>query len=368
MREELAGLVEMSNRYGSDPRYVLAGGGNTSYKTDDILYVKGSGTSLATIAAPDFVSMDRSALEAMLEKEYPDTDDEREAAALADLMAARLAENAEKRPSVETLLHNLFPQRYVLHVHPAIVNGLTCGQGAEKRAREVLPDDFIWIPAYRPGYALAALCAGELDAYRRRTGREPQIVLLQNHGIFVAADTVAEIDALMARVCSALEESLSRKPQETQTEQAQEVRAAVEAALPGSAVTEVVSGPDIAAFLSSRERFAALAEPFTPDHIVYCKAEFLYVENPDEIAGDIASYKEAYGYGPRVICVRGVGVLCAGADRKSADTSMALFLDAVKIAVFSESFGGPLHMPPDLVDFIKNWEMEAYRAQVARSA
>lgn len=368
MREELAGLVEMSNRYGRDPRYVLAGGGNTSYKNEDILYVKGSGTSLASVSAQDFVSMDRSALSAMLEKEYPDTDDEREAAALADLMAARLPENGQKRPSVETLLHNLFPHTYVLHVHPAIVNGLTCSQGGEELAREVLPDDFLWIPAYRPGYALAALCAGELDAQRRATGREPNMVLLQNHGIFLAGDTVEEINALMDRTIGALEKSLARTPQETGEEQADGMREAVQAALPGAAVTQIVSGADIAEFLSSRERFASLAQPFTPDHIVYCKAEFLYVDDLDNIAQDVAAYREAFGYPPRVLCLRGVGAVCSGSDQKSAETSMALFLDAAKIAVFSESFGGPLHMPEDLVDFIKNWEMEAYRAQVAQGS
>ena len=46
---DLSILVKMSNTYGSNPAYVLAGGGNTSVKDDTTLYVKGSGTQLATI-------------------------------------------------------------------------------------------------------------------------------------------------------------------------------------------------------------------------------------------------------------------------------------------------------------------------------
>lgn len=42
-----------------------------------------------------------------------------------------------------------------------------------------------------------------------------------------------------------------------------------------------------------------------------------------------------------------------------------LFNDAVKIAVYSESFGGPLHMEDDLIDFIVNWEVESYRQKQA---
>ena len=48
--EAIKALIEMSHRYGSDPEFVLAGGGNTSYKTEDMLYGKGSGTALATIS------------------------------------------------------------------------------------------------------------------------------------------------------------------------------------------------------------------------------------------------------------------------------------------------------------------------------
>ena len=44
-------LVQFSNHYGADARFVLAGGGNTSYKNEEHLYIKGSGTSLATITA-----------------------------------------------------------------------------------------------------------------------------------------------------------------------------------------------------------------------------------------------------------------------------------------------------------------------------
>ena len=127
-------LVEMSNRYGSNSEYVLAGGGNTSYKENGIMYVKCSGTALATITADGFVAMDMAKLTAMLDKKYPEADDEREAAALADMMAARLPSEYSKRPSVEAILHELFPQKYVLHVHPTLVNGLTCGKDGEKIA------------------------------------------------------------------------------------------------------------------------------------------------------------------------------------------------------------------------------------------
>ena len=60
--ENLNALAKMSNKYGSDSNFVLAGGGNTSYKDEEYLYIKGSGTALATIQPEDFVVMNRAAL------------------------------------------------------------------------------------------------------------------------------------------------------------------------------------------------------------------------------------------------------------------------------------------------------------------
>ena len=77
---KLDALVEFSNRYGANPALVLAGGGNTSMKESGILYVKGSGTALATITADGFVALDIAALHETLKKDYPADDKAREAA------------------------------------------------------------------------------------------------------------------------------------------------------------------------------------------------------------------------------------------------------------------------------------------------
>ena len=122
---DLSTLVKMSNTYGSNPAYVLAGGGNTSVKDETTLYVKGSGTQLATIKAEEFVEMSRARLNEIMKTEYPGNDTEREAAYLADVMAAVTDADKTKRPSVEALLHNLFAYTYVLHVHPKRFSGST---------------------------------------------------------------------------------------------------------------------------------------------------------------------------------------------------------------------------------------------------
>jgi len=66
-------LLEMSHQYGADEEYVLAGGGNTSYKENGILYVKGSGAQLAEIKPEQFVSLDIGFCLKWLESHTPPT-------------------------------------------------------------------------------------------------------------------------------------------------------------------------------------------------------------------------------------------------------------------------------------------------------
>ena len=176
---DLSTLVKMSNTYGSNPAYVLAGGGSTSVKDDTTLYVKGYGTQLATIKAEEFVKMDRARLNEIMKTEYPADDVKRESAYLADVMAAVTDDDKTKRPSVEALLHNLFAYTYVLHVHPTLVNGLTCGKGAQTLCEQLLGKDVLWIDICKPGYTLARICYEKMNAYKAEFGKDVQVLLLQ---------------------------------------------------------------------------------------------------------------------------------------------------------------------------------------------
>lgn len=355
---DLTGVVALSNTYGSDPELVLAGGGNTSVKTEHTLWVKGSGTQLATITAEGFVAMDRAKLADILLKEYPAEDQTREAAYTADVMAAKCPGEEGKRPSVEVLLHHLFPQTYVLHVHPAMVNGLTCGQDGEQLAKKLLGENLLWIGIVRPGYTLARLCCDEMAAYKARTGKDVDLILMQNHGIFFAGNDLDEINVLVRRVMTALETHVRRKPDLSATGAKVENLTARLNQLGG--VSRFVDAHDAIAMAANRETAAPLLKSFTPDHIVYYGAFPLYT-TADTLESDFAAHTEATGIAPKVVIVEKVGCFTVADTDKAAATAELLLRDAVKIAVYSDSFGGPLHMTDDLVDFILHWEAESYR-------
>jgi hypothetical protein len=227
-------------------------------KENGVLYIKASGEALASVSADSFVALDLAALLAILEKRYPLSDEEREAAFLADVQAAALPGQADKRASVETLLHALFPQRYVLHLHPTLINGLTCSAEGARAAARLFPSA-LWVPECRPGYTLARLLADRLSPERHT-------VLLQNHGVFFAADDAGTLDRLLKHMLDTL-------------------------------------GGEVSGAENAEPPYPALEEPFTPDQIVYCGAgpELPEGENARALYEDarkIAAFAGFFG-GPR---------------------------------------------------------------------
>ena len=355
----LAELIKMSHYYGTDENYVLAGGGNTSYKQDGIMTVKASGTALGTIDESGFVLMDVEKLRALPSAAYPKDDREREAIATKVMNEACLPNQTDKRPSVECILHALFDFSYVLHLHPPLVNGMTCGLKGKEYCEAIFGEKALWLPLIKPGLILSQICALEFEAYKKRNNKSVSLVFLQNHGIIVAGDTVKDIDETMEDVFSELSKTIIRYP--NLAELKVEDQASVSPTY--GAFSTFSCNREILDFSSSAENMEPLLKPFTPDHIVYCKAAPLYVTSYDELPDSYKEYKQNHGYDPKVIVVRGKGVYSVGDSTKTAENAKNVFGDAIKIAVYSKSFGGPNVLPDDFTDFILNWEIESYRAK-----
>jgi rhamnose utilization protein RhaD (predicted bifunctional aldolase and dehydrogenase) len=372
-------LISVSRRYGADPAYVVAGGGNTSWKTADALYIKGSGAALDAITEDGFVKMDRRRLAAIWTSSYPGNPEQRESAILADMMAARFPGEEKKRPSVETLLHDLLPAAFVVHTHPSLINGITCSVRGEAAAKELFGDDCLWIPSTNPGYILSRTVKDAWAAHVSRTGRVPGFILLQNHGIFVNADSVAGIDATYRRVTEGIKEKTTRQADFSALALDVDRRAAAAEAAgilsalaaDGGQAASVLFAVDVelARLCASQTAFAPVASPFSPDHIVYAGSDFLFAEGPGrELEQAYKDFVDRHGRKPKLAAIKGLGVFGIGGNDRSAQLAVDLFRDAAKVAVYTEAFGGPKYMNVDQVEFINNWEVERYRSRISTGA
>jgi NAD(P)-dependent dehydrogenase (short-subunit alcohol dehydrogenase family)/rhamnose utilization protein RhaD (predicted bifunctional aldolase and dehydrogenase) len=370
-------LKEMSNKYGKNAEYVLAGGGNTSYKDENYLYVKGSGVSLADIEEDGFVKLERSALKEIFVKTYSDNDDEREAAVLVDLLAAKCAGQEGKRPSVEALLHDVLPFSYVLHIHPGVVNGMTCGKEGKANFERLFGKNGIWIAPIMPGYILAATVKNEVGSYIKANGKPPLYVFLENHGVFIGGNDVPTIDKAVDEMNTILKSVLKRTPDfsslEFDVDLAVSLAPAVRALTSGDNLGCAVfnTNKEIMNIVKDKASFESTMLTFSPDHMVYCYDKGLFVELFEDedkyttLAQSISIYVDENGKTPKIIGIKGLGYYACGATKKEADIAAAIFLDAVKVAVFSESFGGGKSLPETLIYAINNWEVERYRKSVS---
>lgn len=389
--KQIEDLIAISRKFGQDSRFVIAGGGNTSYKDENRLWVKASGHALATITEDGFAVLDRALLNEMGEKAYNEDTAIREEQVKNDLSVACITK--DRRPSVETSLHNCIGFAFVVHLHPTLVNGLMCSVNAEAACKEIFPDA-LYIEYTDPGYTLFKKVYDRIKAYKAEKGKEPQVIFLQNHGIFVGGDTTAEIEGIYSEVLGKLEAKVAALPEgdtavsETVTDVVPAIRqmlsrsgrgfktlkvtknALVDFFIDGCSVTSTGSATDC----PGKSGFDKIAKPFTPDIIVYCKSSYIFIEaeSDEEILKQAEEEIEAFvsgkGYTPKVLLIKGIGLIAVGDSSRNAQIITDVFTDAMKVAFYAQSFGGEHPMERAWIDFIDNWEVENYRRKVASSA
>jgi rhamnose utilization protein RhaD (predicted bifunctional aldolase and dehydrogenase) len=189
---EFAALRAVSAELGSDPLLVQAAGGNTSIKSDGIMWIKASGTWLRDTGEKEiFVPLDLRTLTEALRDNSPDCES-CTAFVRQDLNPSGL------RPSIETSVHGLMAQKVVLHVHCVnTIAWMILKDAREKVAPLLAGLDWAFVPYARPGLQLSR-------AIRAAIRPETNVLLLQNHGLAVAGETVEEAASLLREVVGRL--------------------------------------------------------------------------------------------------------------------------------------------------------------------
>lgn len=208
------------------------------------MWIKASGTNLADALTRDvFVPCDLPAMRAAMAA----------GEARADQPAEFALQSGGLRPSIETSLHAVFPQRVVVHVHCVNTLALAIRRDAGPALAARL-GAFCWamVPYAKPGANLAAQVQAVLAP-------GVDVVILRNHGLIVAAETVAAAEALLQAVVAAVTAPARHMPAEGLAAHAD----AAYAALPDDHPLHVVA--HVPHLLQ-----AATAGSLYPDHVVFC--------------------------------------------------------------------------------------------------
>lgn len=183
-------LLYRSNLLGSDLRITNFGGGNTSAKVMmadplggepvEVLWVKGSGGDLGSIALDGFSTLYMDKLHA-LKRLYRGLAHEDEMVGYLPHCTFNLNARAA---SIDTPLHAYIARKHVDHMHPDAVIAIAACQSSRALTQQVFEGQLGWLPWQRPGYDLGL----KLEALSQA---EPQLkgIILEGHGLFTWGDT-----------------------------------------------------------------------------------------------------------------------------------------------------------------------------------
>lgn len=403
---DLAALRYRSNLLGTDRSVCNWGGGNTSVKSTevnfkgeeiDVMWVKGSGSDLATMTEKNFTGLNLTDIAPLIERE--DMSDEDMVAYLGHTMI----DPAHPRASIETLLHAFLPYKHVDHTHPDAIISICCAPNGREIADEIYGDRYVWVPYIRPGFLLSKMIAEGVKA-----NPNAELVLMEKHGLVVWGDTAQEsydktitiINEAKAYIDASLEKTASfggAKYTTLEEEARRDLLAKVLPIVRGAVSKEegmIATYDDSEAVLefvnSAKADTLSQVGAACPDHLVHTKRVPLYVNwNPQEeseaqliegIQEAIGAYKKAYeayfkeyagaddkmfSPSPRVILIPGLGMITTGKDIGNANVSRSLYHRAISVMKGSDAVGGFQSLNAEESFGIEYWPLELYKLSLA---
>jgi rhamnulose-1-phosphate aldolase/alcohol dehydrogenase len=410
---ELETLAYRSNLFGRDRAVANFGGGNTSTKAKerdhagreiDVLWVKGSGTDLATIEAGQFTGLKLDEVLPLEEREGM-SDEEM----VAYLAACQLRPDMP-RGSIETLLHAFVPYAHVDHTHPDAINMICCAEGGEQLASECFGEEAVWIPYIRPGFTLSKQVGAAV-----RNNPNARYILLAKHGLVTWGDAHEESYARTIEAINRAAEFVAGRAGEPfggrvveppSREQREALLAEVLPALRGALssgggeasqtgglrVSHKIlrldhTSEDVLQFVCGRDsRELSQIGAACPDHLVRTKTRPLWVdfdpqsEGADELMGRIregvGQYRQEYQEyfsrheeadeemfdpNPRVVVVQGVGLVGAAHNHKEASLSRDFAYRAINVMRGAHALGGYVSLTEEEAYAIEYWPLELYK-------
>lgn len=397
----LDGLVYRCNLIGSDSSIVNMFGGNNSVKQVEkdhlgrdvkVLWVKGSGSNLATITEQGFAGLKLTDIIPLLEREQL-SDEE-----MIEYLSHCCFKLDRPRQSIETLLHAFLPFKHIDHTHPDAVISMACTPNGKDLCEELWGEEVVWVDYTRPGFTLSKWIAEGVQSKPKA-----RLVVMARHGLITWGETSRECYENTLRTIEEAEEFIrSHKNQRPASGKAnlvslsrserEDILANILPLLRGTLsaeTTKIIQTDDSEEVLSfvDSETSKKLSQigPACPDHLIHTKRVPLFVDWRSEegvdklkekLTAGVETYKSEYQkyfntYSntedvirdpyPRIILVPELGMLTTGKNAMQAEISRLLYHRAIKVIEGSQALNGFVSLTPKEAYNIEYWPLELYK-------
>jgi rhamnose utilization protein RhaD (predicted bifunctional aldolase and dehydrogenase) len=369
--DPLAMRVYTSQLLGQSKELVLHGGGNTSVKIGNTLYVKGSGWNLDTIEKAGFSPVNLDVLLEMATREsLSDTQ------MVAEQRAA-MADQSFPNPSIEAILHAIIPFDYVDHTHADAVVTLTNTPNGKALVQELYGPDMLIIDYVMPGFELAKHI---YEITRGIDWNSLSGMILMHHGVFTFDNDAKKAYEKMIELVTVSEEYLAEHVTlacgdcEGKSDPSIPKAVGEEAAkLRGCDLFPLIIDSPRAQLFSILPNLEILTRSggLTPEHVIRIKPFPAIIDS--DIAAGIAKFAEEYkayfdsnassehiclDLAPRYAVIKGVGVVVLGKDEKESRIIGEIVKHTITAILSAEQLGGWGSLTLSQMFEMEYWELE----------
>lgn len=334
MRKEIEDYCSI---IGGNSDFVQGAGGNVSWKEDDTLWIKASGTWLSDANSADiFVPVDLKDVRMQLSSGNFDIKPKQPAGYTSEL-----------RPSIETVLHAVMPHKIVSHTHLIDALVYLVQPSAKTKLDKVMPNEISWdvAPYAKPGPDLGQ------SVYNLTQNQPLDVIFLANHGVIVGGDSVEDIEKKYLLLQKAL---ITSSPNMTTEFSPPSIIADIKSYTLDTSSLHQGLGLDRAIFDRIKDRWALY-----PDHIVFLGATPNIYSNIDEFKNALNNSSEPLDYA----IIQDLGVYVKADINKNKLAMLDFYYEMLKR---TENIQELSQLSANDMAKLLNWDAEKYRQQIAK--
>lgn len=327
IQNELTNLKMISRYCGERFDLVQAGGGNTSVKINDIMFIKASGFNLSDITK-------NSGYVCIHNKELLNDLSNNTIKKITDYnMYGKL------RGSIETFMHSIL-KKYTIHLHPIQVNKILILKNSKYVIQKLFPEALI-IDYITPGIKVH-------DEIKKKYNNE-EIIFLDNHGVIITSDVFDNIKKKLDYIINKCEEYLLIDYSKYKLT---------------NKISKYVFDHckiDVISYLSQniiitkyiQNNIKLFTEKITfPDALIYCGIKPL-IGNIE----DINTYFNNYNELPKIIIIENLLFITSNSLKKCKEIEDVLKANLLILDTKEKK----QYLSQDEICFLNNWDAEKYR-------